>query len=232
MTYIYGRQSVLETLKSRFNNINYVLVDNFRTEEYLLKNYKDLKIHLISPNELSKITKSDNHQGIAAKTEELYYSHKLGSMLESKRIIILDKWQSPGNIGNIIRSAACFNFDIIIINHDSCGINQTACKIACGGIEWVKICNRSNLNNTLHTLKENNYFIIGTAHNGQEDKLSAVDQNQKIVLIIGSEEKGLNESSYKNMDLIHKIKTNNNFSVLNANNSGTIMMSYFYNHNS
>ena len=52
----------------------------------------------------------------------------------------------PQNLGNVIRTAACFSLDALVIPRDNaCGVTEAVTNVARGGAEHVTICRVTNL---------------------------------------------------------------------------------------
>jgi 23S rRNA (guanosine2251-2'-O)-methyltransferase len=121
----------------------------------------------------------------------------------------------PQNLGNILRSAACFGVDAIIIPKDrSCGITQTVASISRGGIEHVKIVRVVNLARFIDSLKKTGVFCYGLDENGSLP-IWKTDLQGSVCLVLGSEE-GLRRLTKEKCDAIIKIPTEDNFSSLNV----------------
>lgn len=235
MPWLYGINTVFEVLNTSLDNKHWrtfdkCLICSENLYEEVIEKYSNInkRIELVSPFTLKKILGDVKHQSIAIKVEKLYNEVNIKELCNtSKRILILDRLQSPENIGNITRTAACFHFDIIVITRNSCGINLSACKVSCGGIEHIKICNRSSLLSTIPILKQSNFQVIGMEAEHDEIFTCSFDHNEKIAIIIGSEGEGIQQNAKKMCDKLLSIKTNNNFSILNAANAAAIVTWYF-----
>jgi 23S rRNA (guanosine2251-2'-O)-methyltransferase len=121
----------------------------------------------------------------------------------------------PQNLGNILRSAACFGVAAVIIPKDkSCGITETVMSVAKGGIEHVKIIRVVNLSRYLEELKKKGVFCYGLDEKAAKP-LWDVDLKGLVCLVFGSEE-GLRRLTMTTCDEIVKIPTEPLFPSLNV----------------
>ena len=75
---------------------------------------------------------------------------------------MLDGLKDPHNLGAIIRSCDIFNgLGIIYKQKDSVSISETVEKVSTGAINYVPLCEVTNLSKAINTLKDNGYWIVG-----------------------------------------------------------------------
>ena len=128
----------------------------------------------------------------------------------------------PRNIGSIIRSAASFNIDGLIVKERSFpGESKLLYKSASGCMEYIKIFEVSNINTTLKYLKEKNFWICGFDKDGNKDFIEH-DWEGNNVLLFGSEGYGLKYQTSKNSDFLLKININKRIESLNISNSAAV----------
>lgn len=211
-------------------------IENTHSIISALKNTKRQCVKLyITKNNLKQIDFDINIPVIISNetyllTREIYINTNLTNMMEKyDRLIILDSLQNPQNIGSIIRSAAVFNFGVLIRNRE-CGINETVVKCAAGGADIIDICSFNNLTETVKKLQNNEFWICGLLDKKQSNYIDLCDLKtyKKICIVIGSEESGMTALMTNLCDLTHTIsgydRDNNTFSVLNASHTASILM--------
>ena len=148
----------------------------------------------------------------------------LGEINERSFIVILDHLEDPHNLGAIIRTCEAAGILGIIIPKDrSVDINSTVMKTSAGALENVKIAKVTNLVNVIDDLKENGYWIVGTAMEGDIDYRD-VDYTGKIALVIGNEGNGLSKSVLQSCDYVAKIPMFGKINSLNASVAAGIMI--------
>ena len=96
-------------------------------------------------------------------------------------------------------------------------------KTSVGTLNNVDVVSVSNLNNTIRTLKDNGFWIVGTSLENSQD-YRKVDYSGKIALIIGNEGKGISDLVAKNCDFLVKIPMYGETNSLNASVAAGIMI--------
>lgn len=138
--------------------------------------------------------------------------------LSGKRDVVVcafDGIFDPQNLGNIIRSAACFGIDAIILPRDrSCGITGTVEKIARGGLDHVPIVRVVNLARYMDALKKAGFFCYGLDEKG-DSPLWDMDMKGLLCLVFGNED-GLRRLTRDKCDAIVRIPTREEFPSLNV----------------
>ena len=232
---IGGKHPVTEALKNPKRKV----VKVFLTEDskkILNKNnnnlnlLKNVKLFYKSKKELDRLCSKEqiSHQGLIAEIEHIekinikdYLKSK-----ESKRnitLVALEEVTDPRNIGSIIRSAASFKLDGLIIGERSFpSESKLLYKSASGCMEHINIFEVSNINTTLKYLKTKNFWICGFDKNGKKN-FTEHDWRGNNVLLFGSEGYGLKYQTVKNCDFLLKIKINKKIESLNISNSASII---------
>ena len=233
--FIVGKHAVIEALKNPKRKV----LRLFLTEESKKtihrtsprKNLlKDQKIYFKTKKELDKYSKNEGiqHQGLIAEIEHLE-EVELKKFIQSKSnstLVCLDEITDPRNIGSIIRSAASFGIDGIIIKERLYpSESKLMYKSASGAIENINIFNVSNINTTLKYLRENNFWIYGFDANTEKD-FTNVKWSGKNVLLFGSEGYGIKMHTKKYTDFLVKIKIDEKVESLNVSNSAAIAFHY------
>ena len=143
--------------------------------------------------------------------------------------VALEDITDPRNIGSIIRSAASFNIDGLIVKERSFpNESKLLYKSSSGCIEFINIFEVSNINATLKYLKTKNFWTCGFDNNGNKD-FTRHDWNGNNVLLFGSEGYGLKYQTLKNSDFLLKININKKVESLNISNSASIVFHYIDN---
>ena len=233
--FIVGKHPVIEALKNKKRKVLRV----FLTEESKKtihrisprKNLlKDQKIYFKTKKELDKYSKNEGiqHQGLIAEIEHLE-EIQLKKFIQDKSnstLVCLDEITDPRNIGSIIRSAASFGIDGIIIKERLYpSESKLMYKSASGAIENINIFNVSNINTTLKYLRENNFWIYGFDSNSEKD-FTKIKWSGKNVLLFGSEGYGISMHTKKYTDFLVKIKIDEKVESLNVSNSAAIAFHY------
>ena len=233
--FIVGKHAVIEALKNPKRKV----LRLFLTEESKKTIHrisprrnllKDQKIYFKTKKELDKYSKNEGiqHQGLIAEVEHLEQVElkKFIQNKSSSTLVCLDEITDPRNIGSIIRSAASFSIDGIIIKERLYpSESKLMYKSASGAIENINIFNVSNINTTLKYLRENNFWIYGFDSNTEKD-FTKVKWSGKNVLLFGSEGYGIKMHTKKYTDFLVKIKIDEKVESLNVSNSAAIAFHY------
>ena len=233
--FIVGKHAVTEALKNPKRKV----LRLFLTEESKKtihrsspkKNLiKDIKIFFKTKKELDKYCKNEGiqHQGFIAEIEHLE-GKELKQFIKNKNnltLACLDEITDPRNIGSIIRSAASFNIDGIIVKERIFpSESKLLFKSASGSVEHVNIFEVSNINTTLKFLRNENFWIYGFDANTEKD-FTKIDWRGNNVLLFGSEGYGIKMHTKKYTDFFVKININKNIESLNVSNSASIAFHY------
>ena len=230
--FIVGQHAVIEALKNPKRKVLRVFLTEESKKSIHRKNPKknlleDIKVNFKTKKELDKYSTKENllHQGYVAEIEHLE-KLSLKKFIENKNDITfacLDGVSDPRNIGSLIRSAASFNIDGIIIKerhfpHES----KLMYKSASGAMEYVNIFEVSNINSTLKNLKNKNFWVYG--FDGNADKnFTEIEWKGNNILLFGSEGSGMHEHTSKYADFLVKIDINKKIESLNISNSAAIV---------
>ena len=145
---------------------------------------------------------------------------------KSVTLVTLEEVTDPRNIGSIIRCAASFNIEGIIVKERSFpSESKLLYKSASGSVEHINIFEVANINTTLRYLKKNNFWICGFDKSGDKN-FTKHDWRGNNVLLFGSEGYGLKYQTLKNSDFLLKIQINSKIESLNISNSAAIVFHY------
>ena len=142
-----------------------------------------------------------------------------------KKIILLNGLSSPENVGSIVRSAAGFNINSIIVDEKTCSPYLRRCiRVSTGNAFAMKTHHSINVRGDLKKLKEMGYHIISTANIDGSIDIQNFNFPEKCVVIIGSEGHGIDKDILTNSDSVIKININSQVAHLNAANAATIFL--------
>ena len=154
---------------------------------------------------------------------------KLNEDKKNFTFVALEEVTDPRNIGSIIRSAASFNIDgLIVKDRNFPRYSKLLYKSASGCVEHINIFEVSNISTTLKYLKTKNFWICGFDKDGDKD-FTEHDWSGNSVLLFGSEGYGLKHQTLKNSDFLLKIQINEKIESLNISNSAAVVFHYINN---
>lgn len=222
---VSGKNVAVEILKNNKKVNKIYLLDKFDDKKII--NYiqkTNIPVIIKSKQELLKVDNSNN-QGIILDIPD-YSFYSLNEILNGKNkfIVVLDHIEDPHNFGAIIRTCDAAGVDgIIIPKNRSVGITSTVMKTSAGALENVKISEVTNLNDTLNYLKKEGYWVVGTDMENSVE-YTDIDLTVPIVIIIGSEGRGMSKLLIKNSDYIARIPMYGSVNSLNASVAAGIMI--------
>lgn len=228
---MYGKHAVISALSNPCRIIKkvYCTADYLKDFQYLIEKYE---YEIVQSEHLSNmLPKNTSHQNIAVLTESIFKEDitYLNLNHPACKLVILDQITDIQNIGAIIRSAAAFNIDAIIVTVDnSPEENAALAKAAVGTLEVIPIVKVVNLKQTIDYLKKKNFWIIGLDSNTDQN-ISADLLAGKVAIIMGSEGKGMRKLTKENCDHILKIPMSNKTESLNVSNAAAIAFYLAYN---
>ena len=231
---IVGKHAVEEALKNPKRKIEKVFVTedalkNLNRENQSLNLLKGINVFYKSRRELDNLCGRDEiaHQGLVAEVEQLEDLSLKDFIKETDKkninFLALEDVTDPRNIGSIIRTAASFNIDGIIVKDRSFpSKSKLLYRSASGGTEHIKIFKESNINTSLKYLKSHNFWVSAFDVSGKKD-FTKNKREGKNVLLFGSEGFGLKHQTLKHSDFQFKINISKNIESLNISNSVAIV---------
>jgi 23S rRNA (guanosine2251-2'-O)-methyltransferase len=194
----------------------------------------------VSETELSKIVEGASHRGIAfvdssvnrkndkksvgSSNTKIDFDSYLKSLESSDAlVIILDGITDPHNLGAIVRSADQFQVDMVLLpSRNSAKDNSTVSKTSAGAVNYVNINVLANISRAMEQLKKYGFWIYGADMDGS--CISKTNLTGRVVLVMGSEGKGLRELTRSKCDNLISIPTKGNVDSLNVSVAAGIMM--------
>ena len=237
--FIIGKHAVIEALKNPNRKVLRVFLTeeskkNIHRENQRENLLKDIKVYFKTKKELDKYSGNEDiqHQGYVAELEHIE-ELPLKEFIKGKNnltLVCLNEVTDPRNIGSVIRSAASFYIDGIIVKerqfpHES----KLLYKSASGSVEHINIFKVSNINTTLKFLREKNFWIYGFNSKSKKD-FTEVKWEGNNILLFGSEGFGIKKHTEKYTDFFVKIEINENIESLNISNSASIVFHHINQH--
>ena len=227
-----GIRLLEEAVKSKFYPEKLYYCDSVLTEraKSVLKSFKKpgISIEEISKSQLDTITQTEEPQGIIAvfktpekKLIELYWP-------KHRKLLLCDNISDPGNLGTLIRSAAAFEFDLVVLTGNCAEpYSPKVVRSSAGGI-FVPVIAEGNIDEVLGFVASEKMLLIATDLKGKTDKLPSNIRKRKIVLAIGSESEGLSAKILRKAPVKLRIEHSRKIDSLNAAIAGSILMSKLY----
>ena len=171
------------------------------------------------------------HQGVAlnsASLPERDIQDIIISLDQARKssalFVMLDQVTDPHNVGAILRSAAAFGADALIVQKKhSPAMEGILAKTACGGLEHVPIIEVTNLSRAIEECQESGFFAVGLDERG-EPNFDATRQHERKVLVLGAEGPGLRPLVAKHCDHLVALPTKPPIASLNVSNAAAIAL--------
>lgn len=230
---LIGRNAVMEALKSDREIDTLILMRNNNNPALSrlasMAKEKGAVVKEVDSKKLDFMCGGANHQGVAAyvaaheyaSIEDIFaYAEEKG---EAPFIVVCDEIEDPHNLGAIIRTAECAGVHgVIIPKRRSASLNFTVGKTSAGALEYMRVARVSNLASTIDELKEKGCWVYGADMDGTDYKKT--DFSGAVVLVIGSEGKGIGKLIRQKCDAIVSLPMKGNINSLNASVAAGILM--------
>jgi len=235
MVIIYGLNPILEALKAERPILHKIILASGKEKASLghLRQQAALKKILIQvrPKEvLSKLARTEHHQGVIAFQAEFPYAtwEDLWQAVRSASgyalILILDRIEDPQNFGSLIRTAEAGGVQgIIIPKNRAVGITPAVVKASAGAVAHLPIVRVTNLARALEELKKEGFWIVGADPRGERN-LYDLQFDMKVGLVIGSEGQGIRPLLLQKCDYTVSIPLQGKISSLNAAVAGAVIL--------
>ncbi len=192
---------------------------------------KDVPVLFKDLREIEAVAPGAAHQGFVAFAESFSYTD-LEDLVEKSRqapggalLIVADHITDEGNLGALIRTAAFFGVNGLILPKDrSAKITGRLVKRTSGAHASLPVAQVVNLGRTLDLLVERGFWIIGAAGEAQE-AIYHFDWDRDVVLALGSESKGLSHSVRDRCHALVKIPGSGQVESLNVSVAGGVILS-------
>lgn len=156
---------------------------------------------------LTGLTDDDKHQGVCvfAKPRHVFSEHEFDRLADRRLVVALDQISDPQNLGAVLRSAAFFAADaVLVLKNRSAEVTPKVARIAVGGAEFVEVFRVINLARSLDTLRELGYWVYGLDERG-ERTLRETEFDRQSVLVVGAEGQGLRQRTRSKCDALVRI---------------------------
>ncbi|MFC1979187.1 TrmH family RNA methyltransferase, partial [Chloroflexota bacterium] len=183
------------------------IIEILATDE-VVDTYNDYPTRLISESQLKSISSTQHPQGPIAvvRLPVDTYSSDLPDDV-GNRLLLLEDVQDPGNVGALIRTAAAFDFDGIILTPKCADPLSPKCVQASAGTVlslWLRVAD--DYLSLSSAIKDKGYTLVAADLGGSDD-ISALNKD-KLLLALGNEANGLSLSVIEIADIRFKIHIN------------------------
>ena len=230
---VAGKNSVVEALRAKIPAKELVIaikveMDEKISEAIRLAKNADLPIKEIPRRALDDLTGFSNHQGIALVIKPFNYtdfSKLLTTANKPMMLVGLDSITDPHNLGAVVRSAAAFGADgVVIPERRNAAMTGSAWKASAGAAARMPISQVTNLVRSIEDAKKAGCFVVGLDAQGDVELAKMNLASESIYIIVGSEGKGLSRLVREKCDLVVSIPMQSSVESLNASVATAIVM--------
>lgn len=230
---VAGKNSVVEALRAKVPAKELVVaikveLDEKISEAIRLAKNADLPIKEVPRRALDDLTGFLNHQGIALVIKPFNYTDFSKLLANSKKpmmLIGLDSITDPHNLGAVVRSAAAFGADgVVIPERRNAAMTGSAWKASAGAAARLPISQVTNLVRSIEDAKKVGCFVIGLDAEGDTTLAKMNLATESIFIVVGSEGKGLSRLVREKCDLVVSIPMQSSVESLNASVATAIVM--------
>lgn len=225
---VSGRNAVLEALRAGVPATTVYLAARIeqddRTRE-IVKLAADARFPLLEVGrpELDRLTDGAVHQGIAIQVPPYRYADP-DDLLDAAAaadaptlVVALDGVTDPRNLGAVLRSAGAFGaHGVLVPERRSAGVTAAAWKVSAGAAARVPVARASNLARALAEYRKAGVFVVGLDGHGDTAVADVPFAEDPLVLVVGSEGKGLSRLVREQCDAIAAIPIASAVESLNA----------------
>ena len=224
---VVGRNPVVEALRAKVPaTALYVAIgidaDERVTEAVALAGNGRLALMEVSRAELDRMTGRALHQGLALQVPPYTYLHpddllQRALATDAPLLVALDGVTDPRNLGAVVRSAAAFGAQgVLVPERRAAGMTAAAWRTSAGAAARLPVARCTNLARTLKDYREAGMFAVGLAADGDVTLDDLQLATEPLVLVVGSEGDGLGRLVTASCDLTLSIPMADGSESLNA----------------
>ncbi|MFZ1175366.1 MAG: 23S rRNA (guanosine(2251)-2'-O)-methyltransferase RlmB [Mycobacterium sp.] len=230
---VLGRNPVLECLRAGVPATALYVALGTEADERLTESVSraaDLGISILEVprSDLDRMTSNHLHQGIALQVPPYNYAHPddlPAAATDSPALLVaLDNISDPRNLGAIVRSVAAFGgHGVLIPQRRSASVTAVAWRTSAGAAALLPVARATNLTRTLKDWADRGLRVIGLDASGGT-VLDDLDGTDPLVVVVGSEGKGLSRLVRQNCDEVVSIPMAGHTESLNASVAAGVVL--------
>ena len=224
---VLGRNAVVECLRAGVPATALYVALGTDADERLTESVRraadsGVPILEVPRTDLDRISANGLHQGIALQVPPYQYAHPDDLLAAAREesspalLVALDNISDPRNLGAIVRSVAAFGgHGVLIPQRRSAAVTAVAWRTSAGAAARVPVARATNLNRTLRDWAAAGLQVVGLDADG-DTRIDELDATGDVVIVVGSEGKGLSRLVRENCDAVVSIPMAGPTESLNA----------------
>jgi len=224
---IEGRRAVLELLRAGTRRPRAVYLSSTVGRDEGIQEIVELAggaLRVVAPERVENIARSEVHQGVVAMAPPLR-PVDIDDLLAVKRafIVAIDGVTDPRNLGAILRSAETAGATgVVLPRHRSARVTPVVAKAAAGAIEYLPIALVGGIPAAIERASRSGCWSVGLDEAGDRSLFDLDLADQPIVLVLGSEGKGLARLTRDRCDVLVRIPMHGHLASLNVSAAATL----------
>ena len=224
--YIYGKHVVDLALERYSSVLKRVWVTLEFSDQKLLAKLRraGAVVDVLNERKLpGNLSREVNHQGVVAAVPTSAVVQPYTRFMQTASItpescfLILSEIQDPQNVGAMIRSAAAFGVQAVLLpKHKQAPLTGTVAKVSAGMVFTVPIVEIGNLNTTIGDLQERGVLVCGLVAAEESVSLYTQDLTKPLAFVVGNEATGLRQQTRQVCDTLLHIPMHPRCESLNA----------------
>jgi 23S rRNA (guanosine2251-2'-O)-methyltransferase len=223
---VAGRNSVLEALRAEVPVTTMYVAGRIDSDDRVrealkLATERSIPVLETPRGELDRLTDGAVHQGLALQVPPYEYAHP-SDLIDPEApgiplVVALDGITDPRNLGAIVRSVAAFGgHGVVVPSRRSVGMTASAWKTSAGAAARIPVAQATNLTRALEDYRKAGFFVIGLDMDGDVELPDMELASEPIVIVVGSEGKGLSRLVRETCDQIVSVPMSSAVESLNA----------------
>lgn len=221
-----GRKLFREALENGVE-LEAVLMTEERYREYENNDYP-FRLICVTDDVYSKISSEKSPEGIfcvAKALDKLHIFNIIYSSHKNESILILDGLRDPGNVGTVLRTAAAFGCDTVVLSADCADIyNPRTLRAAMGAVFRQRTVTVGDLPRTVTALRESGKTVYSAALGESSSRLEDITLSPDTCFVIGNEGNGVRDAVLKASDGTVLIPMREGCESLNASSAATVLL--------
>ena len=217
---VSGFHAVEEAVRASPRRVEWVLFDEARRDRRSgelkrLCRESGVSVRYGRAESLDRLAK--HHQGVVGRIAEVAYA-EAAAIFSGDRgtrfLFVLDDVQDPHNVGAILRVAEAAGARVVVHERASAPLSETVARVSAGALSRVPIFRAGNLRRFLDDAKARGFFAVGLDERGED--LYGVDLSGDLILVFGSEGKGLRRLVAEGCDVLARLPMSGKIASLNV----------------